>query len=176
MRNKIAYIIRLALAKIGAKSINAQFILSYAIIFVCATVTVFSLFQTMGQSATDINVAGRQRMLSQRIAKEAILVAQQIEDRVVLQQTMDLFERSHHMLMNGDKEQGVHAIKDVLIIQQMEIVRELWESYNQTINSYVDQPTDSGLHELHKQSSIILKQMHKAVAMMAEHSNNAKKQ
>ena len=176
MRKKVAYIIRSALAKMGAKSINAQFILSYGIVFICASVTIFSLYQTLGQSATDINVAGRQRMLSQRMAKEAILVAQQIESREVLQQTISLFEKSHMMLINGDKEQGVHAIADKRIIQQMGIVQALWDSYQQTIINYADQPTESGIREIHQQSPVILKEMHKAVGMMADHANSAKKQ
>lgn len=173
MRKKIAYIIRFALAKAGAKSINAQFLLSYGVIAVCAIVTVFSLYQTLGQSATDINVAGRQRMLSQRIAKEAILVAQQIESREVLQQTIALFEQSHHMLMNGNKEKGVHAITDKKIIQQMSNVENLWASYHKTIINYVEQPTATGLQEIYKQSPVILKEMHKAVGMMAGHANAA---
>ena len=174
MRKKIAYIIRFALAKMGAKSINAQFLVSYVIIFVCAAVSMFSLYQTLGQSAADINVAGRQRMLSQRMAKEAILVAQQIESRDVLQQTIALFENSHHVLLEGDKAQGVHAVTDTFILQQLEVVHELWESYDQTINNYVDQPTEAGIREIHKQSQVILKEMHKAVGMMADHANSSK--
>lgn len=176
MREKTAYFIRGLLAKLGARSINAQFLLSYTIIFICSIVTVLSLYQTLNLSATDINVAGRQRMLSQRLAKEAMLVAQQIENREVLQKTIDLFEQSHHMLLEGDVEKGVNAITNEAILQQMDVVHELWETYHQTIVNYVNKPSETGLQEIHKQSPIILKEMHKTVGMMASHANSVKQQ
>ena len=91
MRGKVAHLTRLVLAKCGFKTINSQFMLTYAIMFVCAIVTVFSLYESMGESATDIDIAGRQRMLSQRMAKEAFLVVDQLERREVLEKTINLF-------------------------------------------------------------------------------------
>ncbi|MDH5484391.1 MAG: methyl-accepting chemotaxis protein [Gammaproteobacteria bacterium] len=171
MRNKIAQMVRVVLAKIGFKTINAQFMLSYGIMFICASVTIFSLYQSLSVDASSINVAGRQRMLSQRMAKEAILVAQQIENRGVLEKTISLFEQSHHDLLDGNKEKGIRPINDGPTIEQMGVVQGLWTAYRKTITDYVEQPTTAGLKAIHKQSPVILKEMHKAVGMMAKASN-----
>ena len=176
MRKNIARLIRRLLAKVGFRTINAQFLLSYALMFVCASVTIFSLYQSMGENATDINVAGRQRMLSQRMAKEAILVAQQIESRDSLQKTIDLFENSHHDLMNGNPDQGISAITDDEIIAQMSKVNELWKEYRQAIIGYAENATAQGLKLIHVQSPVILKEMNKAVGMMADNADAAKKE
>jgi len=174
MRLKIAHLIRSILAKTGFKTINSQFLLSYALMFICASVTIFTLYESMNENATDINIAGRQRMLSQRLAKEAILVAQQIENRVVMQKTIELFENSHHALINGDAERGINAIADKHIIEQMNKVYELWEKYREIIIAYVDYSSEQSLKSIHLQSPIILKEMNKAVGMMAKRSDAAK--
>ena len=174
MRIKTAHLIRFVLAKAGFKTINSQILLSYAIIFICATSTIFSVYQNMSENAADINIAGRQRMLSQRLAKEAMLVAQQIENRIVLQKTIDLFENSHHALINGSTEKGIKAISDENIIEQMNKVYALWEEYREIIIDYVDHSTDNSLKSIHLQSPVILKEMNTAVSMMANKSDTAK--
>jgi C4-dicarboxylate-specific signal transduction histidine kinase len=63
-------------------------------------------------NATEVNVAGRQRMLSQRIAlltHELIMVDEQARaaPRVELSDVVDLMQRSHDALINGDPDLGV---------------------------------------------------------------------
>jgi len=174
MRNKIAHLIRMVLAKIGIKTINTQFLLSYALMFICASVTAFSLYQSMNENASYIDIAGRQRMLSQRLAKEALFVAQQIESRIVLQETINLFENSHRSLINGDIEQGIHATSDKLVIEQMNKVYGLWKEYSKAIITYIDNPSVQDLKFIHLQSSIVLKEMNKVVAMMVKNADAAR--
>src|SRR5271157_5988112 len=62
-----------------------------------------------------INIAGRQRMLSQRIAKAALAVRdaenppQRAERYQELRETLALWERSHRGLQQGDAELGLPA-------------------------------------------------------------------
>ncbi|OWU77480.1 hypothetical protein ATO3_01890 [Marinibacterium profundimaris] len=76
-----------------------------------------------------INVAGRQRMLTQRAAKEFCLIAAGIEPetlRASLAVTVALFDRSLEGLMNGDEEMGLVAFPDPDLQLQLEYVRDLW--------------------------------------------------
>ncbi len=176
MRSAVAHFLRVMFARIGLKSLNSQFALSYALIFLCALGSVITIYFAVGTEATAINVAGRQRMLSQRLAKEALLSAQQIENRNTVQQTIALFESSHQALMHGDKEQGIKAISNHDIITQMNRVERLWEGYKKAILGYLDNPTPEGLKAIYSQSPVVLSEMNKAVGMMAGDANAAVKQ
>ncbi|MCW8946640.1 MAG: type IV pili methyl-accepting chemotaxis transducer N-terminal domain-containing protein, partial [Sedimenticola sp.] len=74
MRASITHLIRWLLSFLGMRSINSQFLFSYALIFFCALASVVTIYLSIGADSNAINIAGRQRMLSQRLAKEAMLV------------------------------------------------------------------------------------------------------
>jgi C4-dicarboxylate-specific signal transduction histidine kinase len=65
--------------------------------------------------APRINVAGRQRMLSQKLAKEALAIQSASEDsqrqawRQQLQQTLELWRESHQRLLSADEQVGLAA-------------------------------------------------------------------
>ena len=150
----------------GFKTLNSQFTLSYALIFLLAASSGISLYFSMAINPQTINMAGRQRMLSQKIAKEALLVAAKIEQHSTLKKTMELFETSHKSILNGDESMGLNPLKDPEIKKQMQHVGELWGDYQKVINQHVNQSSDATLLALQKQSPVILKEMNKAVVMM----------
>jgi signal transduction histidine kinase/CheY-like chemotaxis protein len=100
----------------GARRLTFLYIvaLSAVALLSLAGQAVVQLFldRQMSDSAV-INIAGRQRMLSQRIAKAAIAAGdvsdkvQQAARRNELAETLDLWERSHRGLQNGDAELGL---------------------------------------------------------------------
>ncbi|MCU7873186.1 MAG: type IV pili methyl-accepting chemotaxis transducer N-terminal domain-containing protein [Candidatus Thiodiazotropha sp. (ex Lucinoma borealis)] len=171
----IAEIIQSILRAFGLKSLDKQYFVSYILIFVMAGLTVGSLFFSLGSDATGINVAGRQRMLSQRVAKEALLAAQSIESRDTVNKTIALFESSHQNLLNGNEEAGIEAISDPVIRGQLNSVNGLWETYRTAINTYLDKPSVEGLQAIQNQSPTVLKEMHKGVNMMASAANESVK-
>ncbi|WP_428606076.1 methyl-accepting chemotaxis protein [Sedimenticola sp.] len=173
MRESITGIIRWMLSRIGIRSINSQFLFSYVLIFLCALVSVITIYLSLGVNSNSIDVAGRQRMLSQRLAKEAMLVAQQAESREVMDKTIKLFESSHRALFEGDAAQNILPVKDPLILKQLKSVEQLWSGYKQVITQYAASPDKTGLAAIQKQSVQVLKEMNKAVGMMATAANES---
>ncbi|MES9815129.1 MAG: methyl-accepting chemotaxis protein [Candidatus Thiodiazotropha sp.] len=169
----IATIIQSILRVFGLKSLDRQYFVSYILIFVFAAMTVVSLFTSLGSDATAINVAGRQRMLSQRVAKEALLAAQSIESRDTVNNTIALFESSHQNLLNGDQNAGIKAVDDPLVRDQLKNVEGLWKTYRKSIDAYLENPSAEGLKAISMQSPVVLKEMHKGVNMMAAAANDA---
>ncbi|MEW7975166.1 MAG: methyl-accepting chemotaxis protein [Candidatus Thiodiazotropha endolucinida] len=169
----IATIIQSILRVFGLKSLDKQYFVSYILIFIFAAMTVVSLFTSLGSDATAINVAGRQRMLSQRVAKEALLAAQSIESRDTVNNTIALFESSHQNLLNGDQNAGIQAVDNPVVRGQLNKVEGLWKTYRESIDAYLENPSAEGLKAISIQSPVVLKEMHKGVNMMTAAANDA---
>ncbi|MFC1747685.1 methyl-accepting chemotaxis protein [Pseudomonadota bacterium] len=171
MREAVANLISGILSSIGLKSIDSQFLFSYILIFAFASISAISLLVTMDSDASGINMAGRQRMLSQAVAKEALLAAQQIEKKQKVEETIKLFEQSHTNLLNGNEKLSISAVKSPEIVEQLSHVEGLWGKYKDVILSHVDNPTPGSLNAIQTQSVVVLKEMNKAVVMMAKESD-----
>jgi len=157
------------LASLGFKTVNAQFTLSYFLIAIFAFSSTILMYLMMNSSADAINTAGRQRMLSQRVAKEALLFTQNIEKKETVMKTIALFESSHHLLLNGNEK--IDPISSPDIIAKMELVEERWREYKKVILSYMQSKSNNDLKEIHRLAPKVLKQMHATVIQMAEQSN-----
>ncbi|MEH6825600.1 MAG: methyl-accepting chemotaxis protein [Motiliproteus sp.] len=173
---RIAVTLDAVLRALGLKKIDTQFLFSYSLIIVLAGTTVTSLYFSLSADAETINVAGRQRMLSQRLAKEALMVAQGVEQRAALEKTLSLFEHSHKKLISGDSQAGIVAPSSPVISKQLQHVGGLWDQYKIAIDAYLQTPGRRTLEQLHRQSPVILVEMNKAVVMMAAASTAEVKQ
>ncbi|GAA3722120.1 nitrate chemoreceptor McpN [Oceanisphaera sediminis] len=172
MKGSMAKTMDNILRAVGCKTINRQFMLSYALIFLLAVAAAVSLYMSMAINPETINAAGRQRMLSQRMAKEAMLVAAKVEQQEVLKKTINLFEQSHLRIVQGDAAAGMNALDDPAIISQMQRVEALWQQYKALILRHVEQNSDATLLAIQQQSPVILGEMNKAVVMMTEKANH----
>ncbi len=166
MYQSMSELIDKILRLIGLKTLQSQFTFSYALIFIFAASSGISLYFSLSINPQTINVAGKQRMLSQRMAKEALLVAAGAEKKATLHQTMQLFEKSHADIINGDKQLGMKPITDPAILQQMNHVEGLWTNYKKTLESHLKQNNQQTLSAIKAQSPVVLKEMNKAVVMM----------
>lgn len=166
MRATIADYIQIILRAIGIRSLDKQFLFSYSLIAIFASIVAAHLLFSFNDDATAINVAGAQRMLSQKAAKEALLAGSGLENRDNVQATMQLFENAHVALLNGNTERGISAVKDTKIRTQLQQVEQLWATYKQAINSYLDQASPAAMRAIHEQSPVVLREMNKAVMMM----------
>lgn len=168
MHQSIASLIDSTLRLIGLKTLKSQFTFSYALIFILAASSGISLYFSLSINPQTIDMAGRQRMLSQKIAKEVLLVAAKVEQETTLRKTMQLFESSHTAIINGDAKLGMNPITDEAILKQMSHVESLWNDYKKTITKHLAQNNEQSLSEIQKKSPVILKEMNKAVGMLTK--------
>ena len=91
MSNLIATFLTTILRAFGLKTLDKQFLFSYALIFLLASTASVSLYMSLSVSPETINVAGAQRMLSQKMTKETLLLVQGVGERATLDATVKSF-------------------------------------------------------------------------------------
>lgn len=121
-------------------------------------------------SAQTVNVAGRQRMLSQKMMKEACFIAVGIapeDNKKALAATISLFLKSLTDLEQGSADGTIMSPPNDGIAQQLQRVRVLAEPFVTALSVLEpESPNSVGrLSELADQSSAVLKAMNDAVLM-----------
>ena len=172
MFDVITDLIQRSLRMLGFRSINAQFFFSYLLIFCCAALTAAVLFLSV-RDATQLDMAGAQRMLSQKMAKESILVAQKVLPMSQLEQTVQRFENSHRLLLKGDVGQKIQPLKLASARRQLEVVDREWAQYRQRVMAVAGgAATEAELRGLASESEQILKDMNEVVGLMSADANS----
>jgi len=121
--------------------------------------------ESAGLEPKVINLAGRQRMLSQKISKEAILLAKGETTAKELKATADLFATTHKALFKGNG--SMEAVKDSASVAELKDVDRLWKSFSKEINTVVNtsESLNPALAYLQANNVTLLKEMNKAVQM-----------
>jgi len=131
---------------------------------------------TKQQSGTVINLAGKQRMLTQKMSKEALFIAKGIDvekNRESLKKTEELFDKTLNGLINGDKDLNLPKTEDKEILAQLQKVQELWKPFKANIDKVVEGKSDKAtLEAIAKENIPLLKEMNKAVGMYAKASGS----
>jgi len=175
MRDQIANLFNNILRTFGFKSIKSQFTVVFALIIVLAFTSVVSISMSMSVTADTVNMAGRQRMLSQRLAKEAVMVVNDAISKDSLNKTIDLFESSHRSLLNGSESAGINPPANEKIKSQLLKVDKLWRAYRTEVEDYVSSKDTSMLSQINTDSLTVLTEMNAAVQLIAESSKSAVK-
>ncbi len=128
--------------------------------------------------STVINIAGRQRMLSQKMSKEAVAIQAGLsieENRAALQKTHDLFSSSLAGLVNGNSNMHLPPTSDPKILSQMHKVEALWKDFSTQIQTVLNPASDQAAITKAAERIIatnipLLKEMNSAVGMYAAQS------
>jgi len=135
-----------------------------------------AITQTKQQSGTVINLAGKQRMLTQKMTKEALFMAKGIDteaNKASLTKSVDLFDKTLKGLINGDKDLNLPKTEKKDILAQLNVVSELWSAFKINIDKVISGKSDkSTLEAIAKENLPLLKNMNKAVGMYAENSGS----
>ena len=113
-----------------------------------------------------VNVAGRQRMLTQKMTKEKLLILKgQNEYLPKLAKTVELFDTSLTALIKGDKSQKITKPTNKKIVNQLKVVSKLWEELKPLYKKEKNSPKE--LATIITKNEVLLKEMN-AMVKMAE--------
>ncbi|MCF6268189.1 MAG: methyl-accepting chemotaxis protein [Melioribacteraceae bacterium] len=98
-------------------------------------------FITLNSQSSDgvvINLAGKQRMLSQKMSKEVMAVAAGTTDSKVLIKTEDLFEKTLTGLMIGNEELALPGTDNAEILKALKEVAEFYKPFTKNISVVIN--------------------------------------
>ena len=126
-----------------------------------------------------INLAGKQRMLTQKMSKHSLLIAEKIEvekNTEELKKAAELFDRTLKGLMYGDKGLRLAKTDSKEIFAQLKKVQNLWIDFKKYIDAVLAGDTSKEvLNNIAKKNVPLLKNMHKAVTMFVAKSGKLSK-
>lgn len=136
-------------------------------------IVMLSVLANQDDDAVVINIAGRQRMLSQKMSKESLTIASGINiqaQKDSLKGTLALFERCHKGLIDGDKELKLPPTTGDTVLGQMKIVDGLWREFAPQVRTILEQTPDqpgfkAAMDYILKNNVTLLREMDKAVGL-----------
>ncbi len=150
----------------------------FLIVLTATGATLYTISLQKGDAAV-INIAGRQRMLTQKMAKEVLGITRRYGDGAVddveglkegLRKTAGLFDTSLRGLIKGDEELGLEPTTDPAILAQLQDVGRLWKAFRERIEviltSEPDDPAYGKALDFITDNNVpLLNEMNRAVKM-----------
>ena len=126
--------------------------------------------------ANSINLAGKERMLTQKMSKEALLIKLGIDKKKnakELKATSALFDRILKGLQTGDKTLGLVATKDKNIQEHLKGIDKQWQEFYKNIKKIYSLEKDESAYAYVKENNLaLLENMNRAVSMYAKLGNS----
>jgi nitrate/nitrite-specific signal transduction histidine kinase len=123
-----------------------------------------------------INLAGKQRMLTQKMTKDAIALCQGLGSRESLEETANLFDKTLKGLISGDSELKLTPMRDPKIVSQLNHIQGLWKDFQTNLNAVAANPITAvdALAYLNDNNIELLKESNKVVAMLESKAFDSK--
>ncbi|MCP4410393.1 MAG: hypothetical protein GY807_22135 [Gammaproteobacteria bacterium] len=139
-------------------------------LLVCSPLILSAKGPTSAQYGVVLNLSGKQRMLTQKMSKEIMLIALDIESEknlVNLKKTSGLFDKTLEGLRNGSKELRLPSTSSRRILRQLDKIDAIWAEFYPVVQEIVQKKSVSGDHVsvVAKKNLPLLKQMNKAVGL-----------
>jgi methyl-accepting chemotaxis protein len=134
------------------------------------------MMDSKGSDPVKLNLAGKQRMLTQKMTKEAIALSQGMGTSESLEKTANLFDKTLNGLISGDSDLKLTQTKDQNILSQLSRVKELWKDFHINLKSVAANPSTSStaLSYLNDKNLDLLKESHKVVTLLESNSIGSK--
>lgn len=141
--------------------------------------TTIYLTQQNIKDALVINIAGKQRMLTQEISKSIFYIQYSgTYDFSETDKATAEFIYGLNTLKNGDKTKGISAVSTSEISNQLIYVEKLWNSFYTDIKEYKQLAAEAKqkqrmseiIESVHKNNSILLENVDKLVTLYTDHS------
>jgi hypothetical protein len=141
-----------------------------ALLVIALTSTTFALNNK--ELAVTIDLSGKQRMLTQKMAKEVFLIKSNIDiesNIKKLTQSSQLFDRTLKGLIAGDKGLHLVATKDTKIQKQLNRVVSIWKPFHKEIKDILKgKEYKKSYLALGAKSDELLYEMNRAVELYAQ--------
>ncbi|MGR3310584.1 MAG: type IV pili methyl-accepting chemotaxis transducer N-terminal domain-containing protein [Candidatus Brocadiales bacterium] len=126
-----------------------------------------------GGGAHIINLTGKQRMLTQKMAKEFLLITLNVnpyENKLRLQHTAHLFEQTLNGLIKGGRHLKLQRTTSKVILKQLSKVQALWKDFKEPIDTALNTGkwSQDSIKKIADLNMPLLTEMHKAVSMYEE--------
>jgi len=147
---------------------------------------IFYVVNQQKEAGRAINLAGRQRMLTQRLAKE-VFIAHSLAghpqkadnlNRVLteIDKTANLFDITLNGLLRGNSQQGLTPVADPDTRQKLLEVKKMWQIFNTAIQTFVKSEPNSASYNnamriIQHNNVPLLKTMNKAVGLYEKNNN-----
>jgi len=153
-------------------SVKIKLLGALLIVLIISAITITTyLNQQNIKDSLVVNLVGKERMLTQKIAKN-IFYAHYSKDNDFkeLENATKEFIRIIEILCNGDKSEGISPPPTQEIKTQLHKVKKLWENYFHDIDEFkkytlLDQDTTQILKDIYKANTILLNEVDKLVTM-----------
>ena len=125
---------------------------------------------------TVINLAGKQRMLTQKMSMESLVLSQGIGSKESLEKTINLFDKTLKGLISGDSELGLSPTQKSEIVEQLNHVRKLWKGFQTNLDVVLANSvkTTTALSYVNENNMDLLKESHKVVTLLESNSIDSK--
>ena len=119
---------------ISAKMKLAGGMLSF--VLVCVIALTVMMNEMSKKDALIINIAGKERMLSQKMSKEIFfLIHRHHNDFRELNSAVDLFENNLKELLYGNSAKGIYAPQNEKILAKLQEVMAIWKPFREEIEA-----------------------------------------
>ena len=166
-------------------SLSVKFVAILLVLLILSTINAGIIFSVVNEQITSgraINLAGRQRMLSQKMSKEAFVYRMEMDEserekiKSDLQKTAALFDSTLLGLLNGDEAQGLKAVDNKETKDKLLEVQALWKDFFVHVNTCLTAELDSremeeALAQIQKTNVPLLKTMNQAVGLYESNNN-----
>ncbi len=143
----------------------------FTLILIILVAVTIVMNNRLKKDAFIINMAGLERMLTQKMSKEILyLHFNDSRDFRELQSAMDLFEYNLENLINGNKNKGMEPANDVLVKERLNDVKSQWVLFKGHINKIktgIDSVKDD-IESLEVKTEKLLGNSNKIVSLMVD--------
>jgi len=143
------------------------------IVAISLVILVLKMQKTQMHDSSVINLAGRQRMLSQKMTKEALLYSQGKFSDEKIKDTIDVFHQTLKALTYGGKAPTTNGAFETLpkpenksVLAQLKKVDSIWETFRAKALDSLKGKDPSSLNYLEENNENLLQEMNQAVFLM----------
>jgi hypothetical protein len=141
-----------------------------------SSITQSAVAQVGKQMAVKINLSGKQRMLIQKMSKEAVFASLGInteQNKKNLSSSIALFEETLAGLQNGNSQLALSKTDDQEIGAQLDKVQQLWNEFKPNLEKIISNGDDkAALANIAQMNLPLLFAMDKVVASYAQNSGS----